>query len=185
MIHFHGGPITPIEAAVALWKSRHAMVSFEHPFEHPGQVALAFEVCQSVRLDNSAFSKWLKWRKARSEAGMEHNPNWEPTKRLIDIPAYAAWVREWERHPAYDGAMIPDDIEGNEEANNKLIAQWLQQLPRVSGGIPVWHLHESTERLQYLIQCAGGACIRRSPSVPVESGRTPGPRTGGIAWTTP
>lgn len=152
MIHFHGGPVTPTDAAIALWTRRHAMVSFERP----DQVELAFEICQTVRLDNGAFAKWQQWLKERAAAGMDHDPNWEPSKRLIDIPALAAWVREWERHPAYDGCMIPDDIEGDEAANDKLIALWLQQHPRPTGGIPVWHLHESLERLRYLVQCTRG-----------------------------
>lgn len=149
MLHFHGGPITPIEAAVALWTRRHAMVSFAYT----SQAALAFEVCQSVRLDNSAFTKWQAWLKARAEAGADGDINWRPDLRVVDIPGYGAWVREWERHPAYDGCMIPDDIEGDESANDRLIAEWLQLTPRISGGIPVWHLHEKLDRLDYLIRC--------------------------------
>jgi hypothetical protein len=54
VIHYHGGPITPQTAAIALWTRRHAMVSFARP----DQMALAAEVCQSFALDNGAFSLW-------------------------------------------------------------------------------------------------------------------------------
>lgn len=133
MIHFHGGPVTPIDAAVALWTRRHAMVSFEHP----SQAALAFEISQTVRLDCGAYSKW------RGDGDQ------------VDVPAYADWVRSWERHPGFDGAIIPDLIGGSAEDNDRLIARWLVS-ERMGGGIPVWHLHEDVSRLQYLVQCARG-----------------------------
>lgn len=131
MIHFHGGPITPIDAAVTLWTRRHAMVSFEYP----SQTALAFEICQTVRQDCGAFTKF------------------QQGKGKVDLPAYADWVLEWIRHPANHGHLIPDDITGDDSDNDKLISQWLQHMPRISGGIPVWHLHESLDRLKYLITC--------------------------------
>ncbi len=124
--------MTPVEAAVALWTRRHAMVSFEHP----GQIALAFEVAQSVLVDNGAFSKFLKG------------------EGLVDLPAYVDWWIEWERHPGAHGAIIPDDIDGSESDNDKMIARWHQHPSRPMGGIPVWHLHEDVARLRYLVQCA-------------------------------
>ena len=130
MIHFHGGPITPADAAVQLWTRRHALVSFENP----RQTALAFEVAQTVMLDNGAFSLWDK------DGG------------TVDVAAYADWVRTWERHPGYAGALIPDKIDGTEQENDNLNARWHSE--RVEGGIPVWHLHESLDRLAYMIRCA-------------------------------
>lgn len=134
MIHYHGGPVTPIDAAVQLWTRRHAMVSFENR----AQTSLAFEVCQSVMLDCGAYSRW------RQDGGD------------VDVPAYAAWVAEWERHPGYDGAIIPDKIDGDAFENDKLIGGWLQQPDRPTRGIPVWHMHEDVERLRYLVRCAVG-----------------------------
>lgn len=131
MIHFHGGPVTPIDAAVQLWTRRHALVSFEHPT----QAALAFEVAQTVMLDNGAFSLWKSGGK-------------------VDVQAYAAWVREYERHPGYAGAIIPDDIDGSAFDNDLMISRWLGE--RVGGGIPVWHMHEDLERLRYLVRCCEG-----------------------------
>lgn len=129
MIHYHGGPVWPKEASVALWHRRHAFVSFAHP----DQIATAADICQSFALDNGAFSHW--------KAG----------KGIIDVAAYAEWVREWMRHPAFDFAVIPDVIDGSEQDNQMMRATWLgrEKMP-VSVSVPVWHLHESLEELKYL-----------------------------------
>ena len=52
MIHYHGTPMTPTADMVQAFKGRHAMVSFEHP----AQIEIAAEICQSIALDNGAFS---------------------------------------------------------------------------------------------------------------------------------
>lgn len=127
MIHYHGGPFPTITAAVAVWTRRHGFVSFNNV----DQVGLAFEVCQSVAIDNGAFSIWRQ--------GGE-----------IDIDAYVAFVKEWERHPAFDFAILPDVIDGDEDANNLMIARYRQAGGDLSTGVPVWHMHESLERLDYL-----------------------------------
>ncbi len=128
MIHYHGGPVTPTDAAIKLWTARHACVSFAHP----QQVALAFEVAQTVMLDNGAFSHWRK--------GGE-----------VDVLAYAEWVREWERHPSFDFALIPDAIDGDEAENDALIAEWRNAGMSLASSVPVWHLHESLDRLTRLV----------------------------------
>ena len=127
MIHYHGGPVTPTDAAVKLWTARHACVSFAHP----QQVSLAFEVAQTVMLDNGAFSHWRKGG-------------------TVNVASYAAWVREWERHPAFDFALIPDAIDGDEAENDALIAEWRNEGGSLVSGVPVWHLHESLDRLARL-----------------------------------
>jgi hypothetical protein len=128
MIHYHGGPCSSTAGAVALWSGRHACVSFADP----KQTALAFEVCQSVMLDNGAFTHWKK--------GGE-----------VDVDAYASWVAQYERHPAFDWCLVPDAIDGDEQENDALIAQWSNT--RVARGlsVPVWHMHESLERLTRLV----------------------------------
>lgn len=132
MIRFHGGPVTPVGAAAALWMGRHALVSFAHP----QQAALAFECAQSVMLDNSAFTLWR-------DGGGD-----------VDIQAVAEWARPWIGHPGCAGILIPDKIDGTAEDNDKMIASWLlkERMP----GIPIWHMHEDLERLRYLIRCAQG-----------------------------
>ena len=94
MIHYHGGPVTPTDAAVKVWAGRHSCVSFAHP----QQAALAFEVCQTVILDNGAYSAWT-------------------SGAAFDFDGYAAWVRTYLRHPAFDWCLIPDVIDGSENDN--------------------------------------------------------------------
>lgn len=126
MIHYHGGPITPLSVANVVWQGRHGFVSFEYP----DQVAMAAEVCQSFALDNGAFSAWTQGR-------------------TIDIKDYAAWCKEWCRHPGFDWCLIPDVIDGSENDNVGLIAQWRELFP-FSLSVPVWHMHESLERLAFM-----------------------------------
>lgn len=139
MIHYHGGPIWPATAAHALWTRRHGMCSFARP----EQTALMAEVSQSFVLDCGAFTLW------KSGGG------------VVDVEAYADYVRQWENHPGFDWAIIPDVIDGTEEDNAKMCARWLQLSPRMKPAVPVWHLHESLDRLEYLILCTVGRVYER------------------------
>lgn len=139
MIHYHGGPIWPQSAAVTLWTARHGMTSFEHPT----QTALMAEICQTFVFDCGAFSKW--------KAG----------DGVVDVAAYAEWVRSYERHPGFDWAIVPDVIDGSEYDNDQMIAKWLSKERMRCPSVPVWHLHESFERLERLIQgVLGGVWCR-------------------------
>ncbi|WP_235592043.1 MULTISPECIES: hypothetical protein [Pseudomonas] len=62
------------------------------------------------------------------------------------MEGYTRWVEDWHRHPGFDWALIPDVIDGDEKANDVLLAAW----PSGLRGVPVWHLHESIERLHRL-----------------------------------
>jgi hypothetical protein len=126
MIHYHGTPMTPVQHMARAFGGRHAMVSFERP----DQIEVAAEVCQSVALDNGAYSAWVH-------------------KREYDFNGYLAWCRQWLRHPAVDWCVIPDEIDGDERINNELIDSW-PLAPAVS--VPVWHLHESLGRLKVLAE---------------------------------
>lgn len=128
MIHYHGLPITPATAAARAISSGHAFVSFQHP----DQLGLALDVAQSFALDNGAFSAWRGGRPVR---------DWNP---------YYEWVADLHRYPSFDFAVIPDVIDGDEAANDVLLAEWpwRERAPWV--GAPVWHLHESLERLERL-----------------------------------
>ncbi|HGK5894867.1 TPA: hypothetical protein ACJ3DT_005987, partial [Pseudomonas aeruginosa] len=121
MIHYHGTPIggTRQDAARFL-AGRHALV----PFPRQDDVAIVAEVCQSFCFDNGAFSVWKKGG-------------------TLDVESYLRWVDDWRRHPGFDWALIPDVIDGDEADNDRLLEQWPEHLP----GVPVWHLHESIERL--------------------------------------
>lgn len=125
MIAYHGGPITPETVAASVWSGRHAMVSFAYP----EQVETAAEVSESFCLDNGAFTEWKRGEK----------PIWED---------FYKWVDEWRKHPAFDFAIIPDVIDGNENDNDRLcFSRW--PFDRHIG-VPVWHLHESLNRLDVL-----------------------------------
>jgi hypothetical protein len=126
VIHYHGMPITPATDAVQVLAGRHAFVSFGAP----GQIEIAAAVCQSFALDNGAFSAW------RGGAAIT---DWRP---------YYAWAAEWLSHPGCDWACIPDVIDGDEAANDHLLAEWPHGRHT---GVPVFHLHESLERLARLV----------------------------------
>ena len=123
MIHYHGGPISDSSAAVTVYKGRHAMVSYANP----GQLPLVAEVCQSFSLDNGAYSFWN-------------------SDKEVDWNGYYEWVDEWKNHPGFDFALIPDVIDGHELKNIGLLSDWPHGA--LNGvGCPIWHLHESLDRL--------------------------------------
>ena len=124
MIAYHGGPITPEKVALSVWRGRHAMVSFAYP----DQLPFAASVAESFALDNGAFSEW--------KAGKQSD--WE---------GFYKWVDDWRRHPGFDFALIPDVIDGREDDNDLLV---FNRWPFGKAGVPVWHLHESLNRLEYL-----------------------------------
>lgn len=129
MIHYHGTPIGGNrQDVVRFLMGRHALVSFYRPDD----ISAVLECCQSFVLDNGAFSHW--------RAG----------KGAIDFDAYLAWVREYHRHPSFDWCLIPDKIDGSEKENADLVRRWQGRLGTPKG-VPVWHLHESLEWLDWLV----------------------------------
>jgi len=137
MIHYHGLPITPATAAAKVMTGRHAFVSFAHPH----QMEVALDVCQSFALDNGAFSAWRSG-----------NP-------ITDWTPYYSWVASICRHPGFDFAVIPDVIDGDEVANDTLMQEW----PFPSHlSAPVWHMHESIERLAHMAKRWPRVCIGSS-----------------------
>lgn len=133
-IHYHGTPISPREVLYRL-AGRHFCVSFAAPQD----VEICHRIGQSVMLDNGAFSLW--------RAGKQ-----------TDWPGYYAWCERW-LDCRTTWAVVPDVIDGDEAANDALVAQWpfgIQQ------GSPVWHLHESIERLIRLCGHWPRVCIGSS-----------------------
>lgn len=124
MIHYHGTPLTPVADMIKSFAAKHAMVSFEHP----EQMDVSAEICQSVVMDNGAFSAWKQ-------------------NKPYDFTGYVSWVDAWHRHPAVDWHIIPDQIDGDENTNNDLIKNW----PFKKCAVPVWHMHESLEKLIWLV----------------------------------
>ena len=139
MIHYHGTPITP-RATLFTLAGRHFCVSFATPQD----VKVCHEIGQSVMLDNGAFTFWRD--KNRGE------PDWD---------AYMDWCEPWLEH-ANTWAVMPDVIDGDEEANDRALIGWFQR--RMPKGVPVWHLHESCERLKRLAHGYGRVCFGSSGS---------------------
>ncbi len=141
MIHYHGTPITPRERLYEL-AGRHFCVSAAEPRD----VKICHEIGQSVMLDNGAFSFWMKGA----------IPEWDG---VYD------WMEPWLDYPT-TWAVIPDVIDGVEDANNDLLDSWRDR--GLSKGAPVWHLHESLYRLQWLTHsyervCFGSSGAYRDP----------------------
>ena len=126
MIHYHGTPMTPVADMVKSFAARHAMVSFERP----EQMEVCAEICQSVVLDNGAFSAWRQ--------GKPH-----------DFNGYIDWCDKWRCHPAVDWCVIPDVIDGTAEDNDMLLTLW--PFPSTIS-VPVYHMHEPIERLTRLVE---------------------------------
>lgn len=124
MIHYHGTPMSGKREEVARFLAgRHSLI----PYPNPEDMAAAAAVSASFVLDNGAFTVWKQ--------GGE-----------MDVQGYVSFVEQWCRHPSFDWALIPDVIEGTEADNDELLSSWPQDIT----GVPVWHFHESLERLTYL-----------------------------------
>lgn len=90
-------------------------------------------------LDNGAFSAWRSG------------------KAITDWSAFYAWAEHWLAYKT-SWAVIPDVITGYEEDNDLLVKQW----PHGQKGAPVWHMHESLERLHRLCDQFERVCIGSS-----------------------
>lgn len=137
MIHYHGLPITPATVAIQALNAGHGFVSFAHK----EQLTVAIEVCQSFAIDNGAFSAWKSGEPIK---------NWQP---------FYNWALDIKRVPSCDFAVIPDVIDGNEADNDALLRDC--PLPNWFGA-PVWHMHESLERLEQLANTYVRVCIGSS-----------------------
>lgn len=135
MIHYHGTPITPREKLYEL-AGRNFCVSYAEPRD----VAVCHSIGQSVMLDNGAFTFWRGGRQ----------PDWN---------GYYKWAEEWLDYPT-TWAVIPDVIDGDPEANDRLLVEWFQR--RLPKGAPVWHLHEPIDRLRRLANGYERVCFGSS-----------------------
>lgn len=126
MIPYHGTPVGGKREDVSRFlNGRHCLI----PFGRHEDIGTASEVCQSFVIDNGAFSTWRSG------------------KTIEDWSGYYDFVSEWKTHPAFDWAIIPDVIDGSEFDNDFLVSEW----PHGDSGVPVWHLHESMQRLEFLM----------------------------------
>jgi hypothetical protein len=135
VIHYHGTPLTPRPQLLRLLGR-----NFCVPFPDPRDLVVCHEIGQSVMLDNGAFTFWKQNREPES---------WDP---------FYEWVEPWlDFHTTW--AVIPDVIEGDEAANDVLLGEWPFGVDR---GAPVWHMHESIERLVLLAEVYPRVCIGSS-----------------------
>lgn len=124
MIHYPGLPMTRVMDMIRAMRARHAMLSFHDA----RQIEEASEVCQSIVLDNGAFSAWRQ--------GIPYN-----------FAGYQTWAAYWLKHPCVESAVVPDVIDATEQENDQLLSEW--SLP-LAVSVPRYHLHESLERLNRL-----------------------------------
>lgn len=111
MIHYHGGPITPMEVFYTLAGKCFCVSHFR-----PEQVERMHEIGQSVLLDCGAYSKWK-------------------SNKPTDWPAYYEWCERWLDYPT-TWAIIPDVIGAGSQEQDALIREW----PHGHKGAPVYHL---------------------------------------------
>lgn len=137
-LHYHGTPITPRDRLLEL-AGRNFCVSYASPH----QVETCHQIGQSVMLDNGAFTFWRQ--------NISTTPDW--------WAKYAEWAAEWLDYKT-TWAVIPDVIDGDEEANDLLIAKWPRRFYKQSA--PVWHMHESLDRLVRLCTAWDKVCIGSS-----------------------
>jgi hypothetical protein len=138
VIHYHGTPITPRSKLLEL-AGRHFCVRYG---EHRDD-AVCHEIGQSVMLDNGAFSLWQQGK---------------PT----DWARFAEWARPWLEYRT-TWAVMPDVIDGDEEANEQRV-RWLYANAKDvwERSAPVWHMHESLDRLKRLCHGYERVCIGSS-----------------------
>lgn len=115
------------------------------PWKRPDDLRRAMAVSRGFIVDNSAFTFWKSGE----------SPVWSE---------YITWLRPISRNPRFDWAIIPDAIDGSETDNNELIRLWDKQAyyPVRIDGAPVWHMHESFDRLERLVRHFPRICIGSS-----------------------
>lgn len=139
MIHYHSADVTPRQELLRL-AGRHFFVSFAY-----AQLdEVAHRIGQTVMLDNGAYTFY--------QSGKQ--PDWD---------AYLDWCGRWLQHRT-TWAIIPDVVGGSEQENDELLRWWddrARHLPRWQTA-PVWHVHQSTERLVALCRVYSRVCVGSS-----------------------
>jgi transcriptional regulator with XRE-family HTH domain len=124
VIHYHGTPIWGNCGDVhrIAVTGAGAFVSYARP----DQIRQSFEYASKVGIDNGAFSAWKRGLK-------------------IDWLEFYRWLMAYYFHEKLEFFVVPDVVEGGEADNDDLI----RKLPLMfrDKAAPVWHLHESIDRL--------------------------------------
>lgn len=125
--HYHGTPIWGAKGEVhrVAVSGAGAFVSYARP----DQIKQSLKHSSSTAIDNGAFSNWKR--------GLEINWN-----------EFYKWLMKFYFHEKMEFFIIPDKIDGTEHENNRLI----KSVPSMFSGkaTPVWHLHESLDKLNWL-----------------------------------
>ena len=124
MIKYHGTPCSPMKVFYEAFTDRNVLI----PYPRPDDLKRAKEVASKIILDNGAFSIWKK--------GI--SVDWNKFYEWVDLN-----IDDIEFY------FIPDVIDGTEEENDHLIADYF--LKGRSKGVPIWHVNESLERLYRLM----------------------------------
>ncbi|HBV2717462.1 TPA: hypothetical protein MDT29_000868 [Klebsiella pneumoniae] len=137
--HFHGLPVWGDKGAVCkiAVSGAGAFVSYARP----EQLGLALQYAKCVAIDNAAFSAWKR--------GL-----------VINWVDFYKWLMRWYHHERLKFFVIPDIVEGDEDDNDRLI----RALPAMfrEKAVPVWHLHESLDRLVALCESWPRVCFGSS-----------------------
>lgn len=127
MIKYHGTPITPKSVFAEAMEGRNVLISFAQAQD----LIKAIGFCSKIMIDNGAFTFWKTNRK----------PDWNK---------YYDFVSKHLHNISY--FFIPDVIDGTEEENDLLIDEYLNSKSLVGNkAIPVWHIHESFDRLKRMM----------------------------------
>ncbi len=141
MIHYHGTPITP-KSVIQTLAGKHFLI----PFARPENLEWCLENGQSNVGDNSAFT--LR--------------RLNPGAFTYVWDAYYQWVRPILSYPQ-NWVIIPDVIGGTEAANDELVySRWKKEMGSFRQAAPVWHIHESFDRLERLVQSFERVCFGSS-----------------------
>ena len=100
------------------------------PYPRPDDMQRALQVCNKIIIDNGAFSVWRK-------------------RIVVDWADFYTWVKKFIDRIEF--FLIPDVINGTEKENNDLLERYKANRAALkSKGVPIWHVNESLERLDYL-----------------------------------
>jgi len=138
---YHGTPMTPRAALLAVCAGRANCVSFYRP-DSVGDVEA---ISPFIMYDNGAFSFWKQAMKAGQE--------WDDSER--DWSPYYLWLEDRLFHPGR-WAVIPDRPGAPSQLNDALLNEWPFGNDR---GAPLWHMDGPLDRLARLSDRYARVCL--------------------------